>query len=177
MIKILNLKAVPLLLVAMLLSSFAYKEASKAELEHTVVKKKVKKVLFIGIDGLVWKALTPVNAPALSALMTESWVSTNALAELPTWSANGWSALFTGVSVAKHKAKTNSFQNADFVNYPSFFRYIKHKFPNARTVSAVSWLPIHDKIIADSDVTVKISSTGANYAEADTKDEVLLLMS
>ncbi len=173
--KILNLKIITAIVLILSLSSFACEDEPKGDKGDAIVKKKEKKVLFIGIDGLVWKTLIPENAPTLSSLMKESWVSTNAVAELPTWSANGWSALFTGVSVEKHKAKTNSFANADFVNYPSFFRYIKQKNPNARTVSAVSWLPIHDKIIADSDVTSKISSTGANYAEADAKDEIAIV--
>lgn len=173
--KIINFKAIGAFLVILSLSSFAYREAPKTFQTEVTGKKKKKKVLFVGIDGLVWKTLTPLNAPSLSSLMETSWVSTNALAELPTWSANGWSALFTGVSVAKHKAKTNSFPGADFINYPSFFKRIKRSLPEARTVSAVSWKPIHDQIIADQDITLKISPDGANYAERDAKVEAAII--
>ncbi|KIO76594.1 hypothetical protein TH53_14225 [Pedobacter lusitanus] len=124
---------------------------------------KTKKVLFIGIDGLVWRTITTVNAPVLKGLMDNSWTSTNALAEIPTWSSNGWSALLTGTGVAKHKASDNSFSNADFKNYPSFFHVIKAGLPDARTGSFVTWAPINDKIIAQEDATFR-NSTGSDDA-------------
>lgn len=143
------------------------------KIEGTSLRKEAKKkVLFIGIDGLVWKTLTKENAPTLASLMKKSWVSTNAVAETPTWSANGWAALFTGVSVKKHKARNNSFNGSDFANYPSFFREIKKQQPDARTVSIASWEPIHDKIIDGADITKKITETGENYEVSDAKNEL-----
>jgi hypothetical protein len=128
-----------------------------------VTGSKVKKVLFIGIDGLVWRTITTANAPVLKGLMDNSWTSTNALAEIPTWSSNGWSALLTGTGVAKHKASDNSFSNAGFKNYPSFFHVIKSGLPNARTGTFVTWAPINDKIIAQDDITFR-NSTGSDDA-------------
>ncbi|WP_293306025.1 alkaline phosphatase family protein [Pedobacter sp. UBA5917] len=133
---------------------------------------KAKKVLFIGIDGCVWKAITTQNAPNLKALMNQSYTSTNALAEVPTWSANGWSALFTGVGVAKHKASDNGFSIADFVNYPSFFRQVKTSLPALRTASVVTWSPINDNIVATQDVTFKYNSTNDNETETKIIQEV-----
>ena len=101
--------------------------------------------MFIGIDGLVWRTITTANVPVLKWLMDNSWTSTNALAEIPTWSSNGWSALLKGTGVAKHKASDNSFSNADFKNYPSFFHVIKSGQPNARTGTFVTWTPINVK--------------------------------
>lgn len=136
------------------------------------VSPKPRKVLFIGIDGLVWKTLNAANAPTLKALMDSSWTSTNALAEIPTWSANGWAALLTGTGVAKHKANENSFANADFGTYPSFFHALKTALPTARTGSIVTWGPINDKIIATADVSFKIKGADDNQTEASLINEL-----
>lgn len=138
----------------------------------TDVSPKPRKVLFIGIDGLVWKTLTAANAPTLKALMDSSWTSTNALAEIPTWSANGWAALLTGTGVAKHKANENSFANADFGTYPSFFHIIKTALPTARTGSIVTWAPINGKIIATEDISFKIKGADDNQTEASLINEL-----
>lgn len=133
---------------------------------------KPKKVLFIGIDGCVWKAITATNAPNLKTLMDQSYTSTNALAQVPTWSSNGWSALFTGVGVAKHKASDNSFSGSDFVNYPSFFRQIKTSLPALRTASIVTWSSINSFIVATQDVTVKQNSASDNATETRIIQEI-----
>lgn len=139
---------------------------------NSLLSEKPKKVLFIGIDGCVWKALTPSNAPNLKALMDESYTSTNALTEIPTWSSNGWSALFTGVGVAKHKASDNSFSGADFINYPSFFRQIKTSLPSLRTASIATWSSINNFIVASQDVTVKQNSNSDDATEARIIQEI-----
>ena len=130
---------------------------------------KTKKVLFIGIDGCVWKGITTTNAPNLRKLMDESWTSTNALAEIPTWSSNGWSALLTGVGVAKHKAADNSFSNADFTNYPSFFRVIKTENPTLRTTSIATWSSINDIILSSQDLNVKYTGS----SDDDTEQKII----
>ncbi|WP_316788275.1 alkaline phosphatase family protein [Pedobacter frigoris] len=139
---------------------------------NTTQSAKPRKVLFIGIDGCVWKAITPGNAPNLSTLMNTSWTSTNALAETPTWSSNGWSGLFTGVSVTKHKASDNSFSGSDFVNYPSFFRIIKTSLPTMRTASVVTWASINNFIVATNDVTVKVNSASDDATEKRIIQEI-----
>lgn len=133
---------------------------------------KVKRVLFIGIDGLVWKTITQTNAPNLKQLMEGSLTYTNALAEVPTWSSNGWSALFTGVGVSKHKASDNSFSGADFINYPSFFRQVKAATPTARTVSIATWSSINNNIIANQDLTVRVNSPNDNATQTGIINEI-----
>jgi len=135
------------------------RKTSTAPSESKALAAKPKKVLFIGIDGCIWRAITATNAPTLKTLMNQSYSNTTIMAQTPTWSSNGWAALFTGVGVAKHKATSNSFSGSDFVNYPSFFRQIKTNLPALRTVSVVNWAPIHDYIIASQDVTVKATLT------------------
>jgi hypothetical protein len=130
---------------------------------------KTKKVLIIGLDGTLWTALTQENAPNVKALMDSSWVSTNAQAEPPTWSAGGWSGILTGTSILKHKATENSFTGNDIANNPSFFREIKTTFPNLRTGAIVAWSPIIDFIVNASDVAFRTSYNDSDYVLRDGK--------
>lgn len=161
-----------LLILCLAGSVYSCKQDNTPENPGTDITPKARKVLFIGIDGLVWRTLTAANAPTLKALMDSSWTSTNALAEIPTWSANGWAALLTGTGVAKHKANENSFGNADFATYPSFFHAIKAGLPNARTGAIVTWAPINDKIIATDDISFKIKGADDNQTEASLITEL-----
>ncbi|WP_426327048.1 alkaline phosphatase family protein [Pedobacter sp. R-06] len=178
-----TLKLLPSLILLMVLSIMSCKKAGTAtpedkqisdaqSLAENALVAKPKKVLFIGIDGCVWKAITATNAPNLKTLMDQSYTSTNALAQVPTWSSNGWSALFTGVGVAKHKASDNSFSGSDFVNYPSFFRQIKTSLPTLRTASIVTWSSINSFIVATQDVTVKQNSANDNATETRIIQEI-----
>lgn len=171
-----TLKLLSFLIILMVLSIMSCKKAGTTDpkekqisdeqaLAVNALVAKPKKVLFIGIDGCAWKAITATNAPNLKTLMDQSYTSTNALAQVPTWSSNGWSALFTGVGVAKHKASDNSFSGSDFVNYPSFFRQIKTSLPSLRTASIVTWSSINNFIVATPDVTVKQNSANDNATE------------
>ncbi|WP_083505392.1 alkaline phosphatase family protein [Pedobacter ginsenosidimutans] len=178
-----TLKLLPSLIFLMVLSIMSCKKADTTAPEEKQISDeqalaknapvaKPKKVLFIGIDGCVWKAITATNAPNLKTLMNQSYTSTNALAQVPTWSSNGWSALFTGVGVAKHKASDNSFSGSDFVNYPSFFRQIKTSLPALRTASIVTWSSINNFIVATPDVTVKQNSANDNATETRIIQEI-----
>lgn len=178
-----TLKLLPFLIILMVLCTMSCKKADTTVPEEKQISEeqalaknalvvKPKKVLFIGIDGCVWKAITATNAPNLKTLMDQSYTSTNALAEVPTWSSNGWSALFTGVGVAKHKASDNSFSGSDFVNYPSFFRQIKTSLPTLRTASIVTWSSINSFIVATQDVTVKQNSANDNATETRIIQEI-----
>jgi len=178
-----TLKSLSSLIFLMILFTMSCKKAGTATAEENQISDeqslaknalaaKPKKVLFIGIDGCVWKAITATNAPNLKTLMDQSYTSTNALAQVPTWSSNGWSALFTGVGVAKHKASDNSFSGSDFVNYPSFFRQIKTNLPALRTASIVTWSSINSFIVATQDVTVKQNSASDNATETRIIQEI-----
>ncbi|ARS42200.1 hypothetical protein CA265_22090 [Sphingobacteriaceae bacterium GW460-11-11-14-LB5] len=178
-----TLKLLPSLILLTALSIMSCKKAGttiqeekqisdEQSLAKSALVVKPKKVLFIGIDGCVWKAITATNAPNLKTLMDQSYTSTNALAQVPTWSSNGWSALFTGVGVAKHKASDNSFSGSDFVNYPSFFRQIKTSLPALRTASIVTWSSINSYIVATPDVTVKQNSANDNATETRIIQEI-----
>lgn len=137
--------------------------------EESDTPAKTKKVLIIGLDGTLWSALTQQNAPNVKALMDSSWVSTNAQAEPPTWSAGGWSGILTGTTILKHKANDNSFSGNDIANNPSFFREIKTTFPNLRTGAIVAWSPINNFIVNANDVNFRTSYSDSDYVLRDSK--------
>ncbi len=117
------------------------------------------KVLIIGIDGCVPAAVTETAMPNLYQLMQESWRATNALAEVPTWSATGWSGIFTGTSVNKHQVINNEFTGNQLGTYPSFFKYIKQEKPGWYTTSFVQWTPINTNIVKNTDVSKQVNGS------------------
>ncbi len=104
------------------------------------------KVLILGIDGCLAAGINPTDMPNLHALLQESWAATNVLAEVPTWSATGWSGILTGTSVAKHKVVGNDFSGNRLSTYPTLFKYIKNEHPGWYTASIVQWGPINTYI-------------------------------
>lgn len=162
-------KLMPLLLIPILILGCGKKEKIQILKSDSETSAKTKKVLIIGLDGTLWTALTQENAPNIKALMDASWVSTNAQAEPPTWSAGGWSGILTGTSIFKHKANDNSFTGNDIANNPSFFREIKTNASNLRTGAIVAWSPIIDYIVNAGDVTVRTAFNDSNYVLRDGK--------
>ncbi len=134
-------------------------DSGKNPSDTIVRENSLTKVLFIGIDGCVPSAITETAMPNLYQLVQQSWAATNALAEVPTWSATGWSGLLTGVSVEKHNVTNNEFTNNRLAEYPSLFKYIKQEKPGWRTTSFVQWEPININIVKTEDVTKKIKGS------------------
>lgn len=128
---------------------------------------KSKKVLILGIDGLIWQAIDDTNAPNLNELKANSRTYTNALAELPTWSATGWSGILTGVSVAKHNVTGNDFANNRLSTYPSFFKYLKLANSESRFASLVSWGEINQYINLPEYAPFSRGSMGVSYEKRD----------
>ncbi len=113
---------------------------------------KTKKVLIIGIDGCRPDAMMQAYTPNIDILMDNSTYSLDALTQPPTWSANGWSSLLTGVWGDKHGATDgNSFGHTHFDKYPDIFKFIEDYDKNLNTSSMVVWNPINDKIVEHAD--------------------------
>ncbi len=154
------MKKIPLLTSLLLTLFFVSGNIVHAANQSVNVEKK-KKVLIIGIDGMVPSALVTEYAPNLTQLMNESWASTNVLTDVPTWSMNGWSCILTGVSAAKHKLTINE-QNpatSNIGSYPGLFKYLKYEYPEFKTASIVSWGTINDKINLERDLNIWYKST------------------
>lgn len=124
----------------------------------------VNKVLVIGIDGCRPDGITTADTPNLDALMANATYSLDARCLYTTSSGPGWTSMLSGVWQNKHGVADNSYNGAQFSDYPHFFKYIEDADPENRTVSIVQWNPINDNmaslvadvvINADTDDIVK----------------------
>ena len=134
-----------------------------------------KKVLLIGIDGCRFDALQVAKTPHLRGLMEAGIYANNTAIfgeryqKADTVSGPGWSSIMTGVWADKHGVHDNKFRGANYAAFPVFFRRIKDARPKARTVSIVTWEPIHDKIISAADVSLKFVQPPKAYAQHDAE--------
>lgn len=99
----------------------------------------VKKVLFIGIDGVRTDALQQANTPGIDSLLTQSYVSWNTDRGPYTVSVPGWTSILHGVWPAKHGLTENSFKHNHYQRYPDFFTRAKNGNPNLSVASLTHW--------------------------------------
>jgi predicted AlkP superfamily pyrophosphatase or phosphodiesterase len=117
----------------------------------------VKKVLYIGIDGTRFDALEKAETSNLDGLIKDGIQSPTCLIlgsryqKNDTISGPGWSSILTGVWADKHGVHDNSFRGAKYDQFPHFFARVKECRPDAKTVSLVTWEPIHGKITSAAD--------------------------
>lgn len=129
-----------------------------------------RKVLIIGIDGLRPDALQKARTSNLAELARDGAFSYLAQTGKQTISGPGWSSLLTGVRIDKHGVTDNSFKNANFRQYPHFFRHLKDHDPKRFTASIVHWAPIHEKIVSNADISL------ARKTDAEVRDEAIALL-
>ncbi|HEY4311362.1 MAG TPA: alkaline phosphatase family protein [Pirellulales bacterium] len=159
--------------VVMALASFAAADEAK-----------VKKLLFIGIDGCRFDSIEAANAPNLDRLMAEGCYDPDCqilgdrFTGNDTISGPGWSSILTGVWADKHGVMDNDFKVKHYEQYPHFFAHLKEKQPDAYTVSIVSWIPIQTHIVSAADIRQLYPPVGKDYIRADemaTKSAVKIL--
>lgn len=113
-----------------------------------------KKVLMIGVDGLRPDALLQAATPNIDALVAEGAYSFSARTGKHTVTGPGWSNIFTGVWEEKHGVKDNTFQGANYRQYPTLFTRIEDYNPelNTSVVASLDW--ITDTIITTADARI-----------------------
>lgn len=135
-----------------------------------------KKVLYIGIDGTRFDAIEKADTPQLDALMKDGIHSPTCLIlgeryqKNDTVSGPGWSSILTGVWADKHGVHDNKFVGDKYADFPHFFVRVKEQFPAARTVSHVTWDPIHKHITKGADVSVNYEEKAHTVADYDRYD-------
>ena len=144
-----------------------------APAEETVsAPQKVRKVLFIGIDGCRPDALAAAETPNLDRLAAGGVMSTNTtiLAPRPTTndtvSGPGWLTIYSGVFSDKHGVTNNTFKG-QVDTYPHFFALLRQIHPDAETASFCTWTPIKEKIVTAATVNEAFDAKGESYAEHD----------
>ena len=121
-----------------------------------------RRVLFIGIDGCradaLQQAMQQGLAHNLKALAADGLFSDKLFAggekdgatQQPTVSGPGWATLLTGVWQNKHHITTNKFLGNQLRTFPHFMLHVKEAKPSAWCGSVVSWPPINDHVVHDS---------------------------
>jgi len=103
-----------------------------------------KKVLFIGIDGCRPDALIQAETPIMDQLSNNGVFINDALCSTngqPTVSGPGWSTMITGVWYDKHGVSDNSFNGANYDEYPPFNDLLEESGQEYHTASFIMWAP------------------------------------
>ena len=150
-----DLKLVTRLLSAVLVLTTLQQSAPA---EEPAAPQSKKHVLIIGMDGTRPDALLKAKTPTFDKLIKEGAFTddANILGERyqknDTISGPGWSSILTGVWADKHGVHDNSFKGKNYELFPHFFKRLKRQRPDAKTVSLVSWAPIHENILSEADI-------------------------
>lgn len=87
---------------------------------------KAKKILVIGVDGIINTAIDYAATPGIGALKANGSYSMSGYGGVPAYTSSGWSTMLTGVSADKHGVTVNeSFSGNNFAQYPSVVSRIK----------------------------------------------------
>lgn len=99
---------------------------------------KSKKILVIGVDGIINSAIDYAATPGIGKLRANGSYSMNGYGSIPAFSSSGWSTMLTGVSTDKHGVLINkSFSGNKFTQYPSVVSRIKTVIPGIKIASVV----------------------------------------
>lgn len=127
---------------------------------------KTKKILVIGVDGIINTAIDYAATPGIGKLKANGSYSMNGYGGVPAYSSSGWSTLLTGVSADKHGVKTNkSFSGNNFTQYPSVVSRIKTALPNAVVTSVVRTEEVNDLLNVAADNKFQFSSDEQVYTK------------
>ncbi len=99
-----------------------------------------KKVLVIGLDGILPDAVNKEYTPNLYSLFdNDSGLLAFGYTQDLTFSGPSWSATFNGVHHDRHGVTTNSYTGHDFTDTPHFLKRLKMFDPDIYTASLLTW--------------------------------------
>lgn len=99
---------------------------------------KTKKILVIGVDGIINTAIDYAATPGIGRLKANGSYSMNGYGGVPAYASSGWATMLTGVSADKHGVTVNkSFSGNKFAQYPSMVSRIKSAAPTIVVASVV----------------------------------------
>ncbi|MFA6059179.1 MAG: alkaline phosphatase family protein [Taibaiella sp.] len=117
---------------------------SSVEMVNAQQQEKVRKVLFIGIDGVRSDALQQANTPVIDSLVNVGLYTFDSWHCGITSSGASWSDMMTGVWESKHRVTNNSYANADYNNYPYFIKRAKECRPDLKAIQVITWDQMND---------------------------------
>lgn len=99
-----------------------------------------KRVLVIGIDGLVPDAVGTAYSPNMNRLFEDgAGILLHGYTEDLTFSGPSWSTILHGVHRDRHGVTTNQYDGHDFSDWPGILERIKQDDPNRMTAAFVTW--------------------------------------
>ncbi|TYP72354.1 alkaline phosphatase family protein [Paenibacillus methanolicus] len=110
-----------------------------------------QRVVIIGWDG-AGNFVRQAQTPTLDNIAARGVIGYEAQTVMPTISAQCWGSLLHGVSPEKHGLTNDIAARESFAAdspYPSLFRVIREREPNAKLAAFSSWHPINAGIIED----------------------------
>jgi len=120
---------------------------------------KARKILVIGVDGIINTALDYATTPGVDELLGNASFSMNGYSGVPAYSTTGWSTLLTGVGAQKHGVVTNkTFAGNRFATYPSVVNRIKSVTPAAKIGSVVRNAGINELLNSAADYKFQYTS-------------------
>lgn len=120
---------------------------------------KTKKILVIGVDGMIHSAIDYATTPGMDRLIADASYSMEGYGGVPANATTGWSTLLTGVSVDKHGVRdANSFTGHHLDQYPSLVKRIKNINPSIRVASVVRDQAINTVLNGDADIRLNHGS-------------------
>lgn len=124
---------------------------------------KTKKILVIGVDGIINTAIDYAATPGIGALRLNGSYTMSGYGGVPAYTSSGWSTMLTGVSSDKHGVTVNgSFSGNNFTQYPSVV---------ARMKSALSTLVVAS-VVRTPEVNTLLNGAADQKFQFSTDEEV-----
>ena len=125
---------------------------------------KAKKILVIGIDGIINTAIDYAATPGIGALKSNGSFSMSGYGGVPAYASSGWSTMLTGVSADKHGVTINeSFSGNNFGAYPSVVKRLKSTLASLVVASVARTLEVNSLLNAAADYKFQYASDEEVY--------------
>lgn len=105
----------------------------------TIGSEPIRKVLFVGWDGVRTDALLAANTPCIDSLLLHSYYNWNTDRGDYTVSVPGWSTILHGVWPSKHGLTDNTFGANQYSQFPDLFTLAKRLKPNLSVANLSNW--------------------------------------
>lgn len=115
------------------------------------MERKYKRVIILGCDGS-GAFFKQADTPCMDKIFANGSVTYNAITSFPSISAECWGSMLHGVKPECHKLTNTIVSTLRFdpeSQYPSIFRLVREKYPDAVLASFSNWSPINYGIIED----------------------------